>query len=106
RIVKESLPSPSGSGPTTDTLYAYTATPEGWMISTTDAAGSTIDVQTDSLGRVVSISGDTPTQRFLYWTDGLLYAQIDELNRRTERNYDQRGRLISVTQPTPSSSIA
>jgi RHS repeat-associated protein len=106
RIVKESLPSPSGSGPTTDTLYAYTATPEGWMISTTDAAGSTVDVQTDSLGRVVSISGDTPTQRFLYWTDGLLYAQIDELNRRTEQDYDERGRLISVTQPTPSSSIA
>ncbi len=74
------------------------------MISTTDAAGSTVDVQTDSLGRTVAISGDTPTQRFLYWTDGQIRTVIDELNRRTELDYDDRGRLTTIAAPRPNTS--
>ena len=51
------------------------------------------------LGRVVDVSGATPRQSISYWTDGLLKSVKDELSRTTDYNYDQRGRLLTVTAP-------
>lgn len=106
RITLLSQPSPSGSGPTTNTQFEYVATSIGWKIKTTNPLGQEVSTQLDSVGRVVEVTGDTPNHSIAYWTDGVLKSVTDELGRTTDYDYDRRSRLISIAAPAPSVGVA
>ena len=106
RVTNIAQPHPVTVGQTFDTQVNYTDQAQGWKVSTTNPAGETVDTQLDMLGRVVRVSGATPTQTIAYWTDGNLKSVADELGRTTDYNFDPRGRLTSVVAPQPSFNAA
>jgi YD repeat-containing protein len=90
-----------------DTTYAYTANPRGWGITTTDPAGQTSIASTDMLGRVTGIYGTaSPSSTYDYWLDGATKTSFNGNGQATDYNYDQRGRLITINSPAPTSGGA
>ncbi|GIW97139.1 MAG: hypothetical protein KatS3mg111_0472 [Pirellulaceae bacterium] len=87
------------AGQVYQTLIDYTEANDGWLITVTNPAGESVATQLDPLGRVLSLSGDTHSVQYAYWTDGALQAVTDAHGNMTNFEYDNRGRLTAIKQP-------
>ena len=90
------------AGTTFQSTVSYTALLDGWKVTATSPASQILVTQYDQLGRVINVSGDTPSSSNAYWLDGLAKSSTDQLGRTTDFNYDNRGRLTSILAPPPA----
>ncbi|RKH83105.1 hypothetical protein D7X99_13860 [Corallococcus sp. AB032C] len=112
--------SPDGERTLTETrAYSDSSSGTGSVLVTRVLSGEPSTVSTartevrtysvDALGRVLSITetvdGQTAIHTRQYDALGREYASTDPEGRRTEREYDAAGNLVSVTQLAPSRNV-
>ena len=101
RVISQTLPSATVNGAVgAATTIFYEQARTGWVTARVNSENQVLRSQADSLGRLISVTGDTPLQTLAYWTDGSLKSNVDASGYATLYDYTLRGQLKTTTQPS------